>query len=86
MCNKEGKPVLIDPAVYYGHRSMDIAMTQLFGGFETAFYEAYQYHYPLPSNFNEQRDVCNLYPLMIHLLLFGKSYLRQIERTLQQFA
>jgi fructosamine-3-kinase len=86
MCNRESNPVLIDPACYFGHRSIDLAMTTLFGGFRTPFYEAYNYHYPFPSNYQEQWAVCNLYPLLIHLLLFGRSYLPQIQTTLQQFA
>lgn len=82
MCSKEVQPVLIDPAVYFGHRSMDLAMTTLFGGFARPFYEAYHHHFPLPANYREQWSVCNLYPLLIHLLLFGKSYLPQIQQTL----
>ena len=72
LCDNNGHPVLIDPAVYYGHRSMDLAMTTLFGGFEPAFYESYAYHYPLPPNYREQWEICNLYPLLIHLNIFGK--------------
>ena len=86
MCSQAGEAVLIDPAVYYGHRSMDLAMTTLFGGFQQSFYEAYNHHFPLPKNYEEQWSVCNLYPLLIHLHQFGSSYLPQIERTLQQFA
>lgn len=86
MCDKNGQPVLIDPAVYYGHRSMDLAMTTLFGGFRSPFYETYNHHFPFPENYKEQWAVCNLYPLLIHLFLFGASYLPQIERTLGQFA
>jgi len=86
MCNHSGEPVLIDPAVYYGHRSVDLAMSTLFGGFRQPFYEAYHYHFPLPMNHEEQWAVCNLYPLLIHLYLFGSSYLTQIERTLSVFA
>ena len=82
MCNQNFMPVLIDPAVYFGHRSVDLAMTTLFGGFDKSFYEAYHYHYPFPANYKMQWSVCNLYPLLIHLLLFGKSYLSQIEHTL----
>ena len=85
MCSQEGKPVLIDPAVYFGHRSVDLAMTTLFGGFDKKFYEAYHYHSPFPDNHLEQWKVCNLYPLLIHLYLFGRSYLSQIEQTLNQF-
>ena len=73
LCDDKGQPVLIDPAVYFGHRSMDLAMTTLFGGFERPFYEAYAWHYPFPPNHREQWDVCNLYPLLIHLNLFGKG-------------
>jgi len=80
-----GQPVLIDPAVYYGHRNMDLAMTTLFGGFDALFYESYQYHFPLPANFRQQWDICNLYPLLIHLNLFGKSYLSDILYTIRQY-
>lgn len=86
LCNTLSEPVLIDPAVYFGHRSMDLAMTTLFGGFRQPFYEAYHYHFPLPANYEEQWAICNLYPLLIHLYLFGAGYLTQIERTLKQFA
>ena len=54
--------------------------------FHPAFYEAYDYRSPFPSNYKEQWDVCNLYPLLIHLLLFGSSYLPQIEDILNQFS
>ena len=80
------KAYLIDPAVYYGHPAMDLGMTRLFGGFDPAFYEAYNYHSPLPSHHHTQCQVANLYPLLIHLYLFGSSYLSGIESTLQQFA
>lgn len=86
LCDQDLNPVLIDPAVYFGHRSVDLAMTTLFGGFRQPFYEAYHYHFSLPSNYEEQWAVCNLYPLLIHLYLFGAAYLPQIERTLKQFA
>jgi len=85
ICDLTSNPVLIDPAVYFGHRSMELAMTTLFGGFRQPFYEAYHYHFPFPDNYEEQWKVCNLYPLLIHLLLFGTSYLHQIESTLTDF-
>jgi protein-ribulosamine 3-kinase len=85
MCDDTKAPVLIDPAIYFGHRSVDLAMTTLFGGFHSLFYESYHYHFPLPSNYKEQWKVCNLYPLLIHLYLFGRSYLSQIEQTLEEF-
>lgn len=86
MCDDAAGAVLIDPAVYYGHRSMDLGMTTLFGSFDALFYQSYHYHYPLPSNYAEQWQVCNLYPLLIHLRLFGRGYLSQIEIILQEFA
>ena len=85
LCDGRGHPVLIDPAVYYGHRSMDLAMTTLFGGFERPFYEAYAWHYPFPPNYRQQWDICNLYPLLIHLNLFGASYLGNILHTIRCF-
>ncbi|MDP4261799.1 MAG: fructosamine kinase family protein [Bacteroidota bacterium] len=84
MCSGQSSPVLIDPAVYFGHRSMDLAMTTLFGGFDKIFYDTYHYHFPLPANYHEQWEVCNLYPLLIHLNLFGKSYLADITHTLKK--
>jgi protein-ribulosamine 3-kinase len=85
LCNTSNEPVLIDPAVYFGHRSVDLGMTTLFGGFEEAFYEAYAYWYPLPSNYREQWEVCNLYPLLIHLNLFGRTYLSSIDAIVRRF-
>ncbi len=84
-CDEGHDPVLIDPAVYFGHRSMDLAMTKLFGGFDTKFYESYHYHYPFPYNHDEQWEVCNLYPLLIHLNLFGKGYLHDIIHTIRHY-
>jgi len=86
MCDENSEPVLIDPAVYFGHRSVDLGMTTLFGGFDETFYDAYHYHFPFPNNEDEQWEICNLYPLLIHLYLFGGSYLPQIERILKRFA
>jgi protein-ribulosamine 3-kinase len=86
MCNDRSLPVLIDPAVYFGHRSIDLAMTTLFGGFDKAFYDSYNYYSPFPANYLEQWEVCNLYPLLIHLNLFGSSYLHPIERTLHRLS
>ncbi|PWT76854.1 MAG: hypothetical protein C5B59_05405 [Bacteroidetes bacterium] len=86
ICDKNGLPVLIDPAVYFGHRMVDIAMTRLFGGFDNEFYKAYQYQFPIVGNEVEQTRICQLYPLLIHLNLFGKSYLDDISRILDNFS
>ena len=85
LCNENSEPVLIDPAVYFGHRQMDLAMTSLFGGFDPVFYQSYSHYFPLPVNHKEIWQVCNLYPLLIHLNLFGKSYLPDILQTIRQF-
>lgn len=85
MCNQNAEPVLIDTAVYFGHPSIDLGMASLFGGFRPGFYEAYNYHAPFPSNYKEQWEVCNLYPLLIHLYLFGSSYRSQIEGILNRY-
>lgn len=84
MCGNNRQPVLIDPAVYFGHPAVDLGMTTLFGGFPTSFYQAYQSNSTLPGNYQEQWMVCNLYPLLIHLLLFGFSYKKQIEEILKK--
>jgi protein-ribulosamine 3-kinase len=85
LCNEQSEPVLIDPAVYFGHRSVDLGMTTLFGGFDKSFYDAYAYWGTLPENYHEQWEVCNLYPLLIHLNLFGTGYLSSIAATLRRF-
>jgi len=85
LCSGSSEPVLIDPAVYYGHRSVDLGMTRLFGGFDDTFYESYDYHFPLPQNADEQHEICNLYPLLIHLNLFGSGYLRSIVSILKKY-
>lgn len=78
MCSAEGKPVLIDPACYIGHREADLAMTQLFGGFPQDFYDAYNQAFPLQSGYEERRDLYNLYQLLNHLNLFGPTYLEPV--------
>ncbi|HEX2535780.1 MAG TPA: fructosamine kinase family protein [Chitinophagaceae bacterium] len=85
LCAAGGLPVLIDPAVYYGHRAIDLGMTKLFGGFPPSFYEAYHYHHPRTEATGAQEEICNLYPLLIHLYLFGPAYRSAIERILQRY-
>ncbi len=78
-----GNPCLIDPAVYFGHREVDIAMSRLFGHFSPEFYKAYQDAYPLQQGWEDRMDFYNLYPLLVHLNLFGTSYLPLIEDILE---
>jgi len=85
LCDEAQRPVLIDPAIYYGHRAMDLGMTTLFGGFENKFYKAYVNQQYLPANYQEQWEVCNLYPLLIHLNLFGRSYFSQVMSIVNKF-
>ncbi len=85
MVSEKGLAVIIDPAVYYGHREMDLAMSQLFGGFDASFYEAYQRNFPLENGWQQRLDYCNLYPLMVHVNLFGGSYLESVKRILVRF-
>ena len=85
LIGSKGEPSIIDPAVYFGHREMDIGMTKLFGGFSPAFYESYNEEFPLEKNWQERTDTCNLYPLMVHVNLFGRSYVMQVESILRKF-
>ena len=85
MADENGNAVIIDPAVYYGHREMDLGMSQLFGGFHARFYEAYNEAYPLQPGWEKRLDFCNLYPLLVHLNLFGMSYLIEIRSVLNKF-
>jgi protein-ribulosamine 3-kinase len=82
--NSKGSPVLIDPAVYYGQREVDLAFPRLFGGFDKLFFDSYDTIYPLEPGFEERVPVYNLYPLLVHLVLFGKSYLSAIEKTVNR--
>lgn len=74
MASTDGRPYFIDPAVYFGHREVDIAMTMLFGGFDSLFYQAYYEVYPLLSDFRKRIPLYKLYPLLVHAALFGMSY------------
>ena len=76
-------PVLYDPAVYYGDREADLAMTELFGGFPRAFYQAYDAAWPLDPGYEQRKHLYNLYHLLNHLNLFGGDYLGQVESTLR---
>jgi len=82
LLNKSGKAALIDPAVYFGHREMDLAMTKLFGGFDPEFYNAYSEAFPLEKGFEKRVDIHNLYPLLVHVNLFGGGYVSQVKSVL----
>src|SRR5438132_524135 len=88
LASASGEPVLIDPAVYYGDRETDLAMTRLFGGFGERFYQAYQAAAPLAPAWEARAELYNLYHVLNHANLFGGGYARQaramIERLLAQ--
>ena len=78
------KVYLIDPAVYYGDREADIAMTEMFGGFSQGFYDAYNAHSPLSPDYATKREIYNLYHYLNHYNLFGDSYLEACKQRIEQ--
>jgi len=78
------EPVIFDPAVYYGDREADIAMTRLFGGFGPGFYDAYNDAWPLDAGFERRCALYNLYHVLNHLNLFGGGYLTQVSDILDR--
>jgi protein-ribulosamine 3-kinase len=85
MADMNGDPVMYDPASYYGHREMDLAMSNLFGGFDAEFYDAYNEEFPLEKNWKQRIPICNLYPLLVHANLFVGSYMQSIKNILNRF-
>ncbi|MEX2573390.1 MAG: fructosamine kinase family protein [Balneolaceae bacterium] len=81
----EKQPVLFDPAVYYGHPEMELAFTKMFGGFSDAFYDAYAGSGTLEPGFSERIPVYNLYPLLVHVNLFGGHYAAQVRSFLKHY-
>lgn len=82
LCDALGKPVLIDPAAAFTHREVDLAMSRLFGGFEAAFYKAYEEAWPLEAGFEKRVKVYQLYYLLVHVNLFGGGYVEQVQGIL----
>jgi fructosamine-3-kinase len=85
MVTAEGDPAIIDPATYYGHREADLAMTELFGGYQDRFYDAYRGAWPLEPGYDTRKEVYNLYHLINHLNLFGAGYASSVEGILRTF-
>ena len=85
MTDSEGKVCLIDPAVYYGHREIELAFTTLFGGFNSKFYHSYDEAFPRSPGFMERIDLYNIYPLLVHLNLFGSSYYGSVMRSIMRY-
>lgn len=81
---ENGDPVIFDPAVYYGDREADIAMTELFGGFPPEFYSAYNKAWPLETGYKDRKTLYNLYHILNHYNLFGGGYAMQAEKMIEQ--
>ena len=81
---QDGAPVIFDPAIYYGDRETDLAMTELFGGYSADFYDAYREAWPLDTGYRVRRDLYNLYHLLNHLNLFGSGYCDQAQRLIER--
>lgn len=80
-----GTPYVVDPSFFFGDRYMEIAFTELFGGFSRKFYEAYQASYPLDRTYEDVRALYQLYYLLVHLNIFGKSYAHQVDEVLDHY-
>lgn len=85
MIDKDGHPWLIDPAVYVGHAEADLAMTELFGGFDRTFYEAYRVTAGIDPSYRDRKDLYNLYHLLNHLNLFGSGYLYSVKSIINRY-
>ncbi len=83
LISKTGAPYLIDPATYYGHNEVDIAMSQLFGGFGQSFYEAYFSVLPPDTYTSTRMEIYQLYYLLVHLNMFGRSYYASVSSILK---
>lgn len=86
VCGPDGKAWILDPAVYVGSFEAELAMTELFGGYPPAFYEAYREVNQIDSGYRDRRDLYNLYHMLNHLNLFGASYLGEVKRILRKYA
>ncbi|MRH44024.1 phosphotransferase [Aquibacillus halophilus] len=86
LAGPNGNPYLIDPSVFYGDHAFELAFTELFGGFTSEFYDAYQEVYPLPDNYQEIKPLYQLYYLLVHLNIFGESYGPSVDRILTKYA
>ena len=86
MVGPDGGPVLVDPATYGGHREMDLAMMRLFGGFGDRVFSAYHEAHPLAEGHAERAELHQLYPVLVHVNLFGGSYAGQALRILDRYA
>ncbi len=80
----EGQPTIFDPASYYGDREVDIAMTELFGGFPASFYQGYDQQWQLDTSYKNRKNIYNLYHILNHFNLFGGGYGHQAQRMIRE--
>jgi fructosamine-3-kinase len=85
ICDEHGAPCLIDPAVYGGQREIDLAMMRLFGGFSARVFDAYHAAFPLLDGHRERVALFQLYPVLVHVNLFGAGYVRQLEALIAPY-
>ena len=85
LIDQSGKAYIIDPSFYYGHAEIDLAMSRLFGGFGPSFYEGYHEIIPLQAGAEDRRDIYQLYYLLVHLNMFGRSYLSSVQHILNRY-
>jgi len=86
LCDADGRSWLIDPAAYGGHREMDLAMMHLFGGFSATVFDAYTEAYPLAPGADERVELCQLYPVLVHVNLFGGHYADSARQIMGRYA
>ncbi|MBT8318886.1 MAG: fructosamine kinase family protein, partial [Gramella sp.] len=84
--NSQGLPCLIDPAVAYAPREMDIGMMHLFGGFSTELFKTYNEIFPLRENWKDRLDLWKLYYLLVHLNIFGSGYQAQVNSIISRYS
>ena len=85
LCGSDGRAWLIDPAVYGGHRELDLAMMRLFGGFSERTFDAYAESFPLGGGYRERVELMQLYPILVHVNLFGGSYVASARRVIGRY-
>ena len=82
---ENGEPALIDPAVYGGHREVDLAMMRLFGGFGPRVFDAYAEAFPLAEGHQERVSLYQIYPLLVHVNLFGGGYVASVSQAVRRY-
>jgi fructosamine-3-kinase len=82
---QDGRAVLFDPSFATAHREVDLAMTRLFGGFSTDFYAAYEEVYPLTAGWQERTALHQIYPVLVHVVLFGSAYIAQASAAMRPY-